>query len=169
VCGGRIWRCGLGLFGCRRFRVSRHSSRPPVLPSFPPTAVLLSFPHASGGNPVRSYREALSILVVLCTIGGAGSPTKTLGDDGGGVCGDDGDGVCRDDGDGVGSDARYRHITDHRYYCHSRMPPVSPLFPHAIRISVIPACFWRESSSFMPRSAIHISRALHDRWRWIPD
>jgi hypothetical protein len=62
------------------------------------TLISPSFPHACGGNPVRSCREALLILVVLCTMGSAGSPTKTFGDDGGGVCGDDGGGACRDDG-----------------------------------------------------------------------
>jgi hypothetical protein len=119
VWGGRISRCGLGLFGCRRFRVSRHSSRPPVLPSFPPTAVLPSFPHASGGNPFGSCREALSMLVVLCTIGGAGSPTKTLGDDG--------DGVCWDEGDGVRGDAAMSCFCFNLFLNQARSPGVARL------------------------------------------
>ena len=44
-----------------------------------------SFPHAFGGNPVCSSREAPFLLVAICASGGAGSPTKALGDDG--ACG----------------------------------------------------------------------------------
>ena len=57
-----------------------------------------SFPHAFGGNPVCSSREAPFLLIVLCASGGAGSPTKALGDDGAGRSADDGAGRSADVG-----------------------------------------------------------------------
>jgi hypothetical protein len=66
-----------------------------LIPAYNRASVFPSFPHAFGGNPVRSCRESLLKLVVLCAMGGAGSPTKTLGDDGDGCDGDDGDGDVR--------------------------------------------------------------------------
>jgi hypothetical protein len=89
--------CGYADAETLNFRIFKFPIR--FIPTHSRLPVFSSFPHALGGNPVPSYREALLILVVLCTIGSAGSPTKTLGDDG--------DGVWRDDGDGAGSDARY--------------------------------------------------------------